>query len=223
MTDRPEPQSVDEATNAVASLHGEADHLRAVLVRLRRELAEVQLDISGNRAAQLLEANGLLVLAALSAQAIAETAVANLSDLTYASQRDALTHTPNRALMVDRFARALESAAQYDTRIAVIFLDLDHFRYINNTLGHAGGDVVLQLVASRLESALSDGDTVSRHGGDEFLVLLTNVPEKADAVRIAEALLAAIAIPSSVGEVRLQLSASSALPCIRKTVRTWQH
>lgn len=208
MIERADPQTVAEATRIIALLDEQANHLRADLVRLRRELAQAQADINGNRAAQLQEANGVLVLAALSAEAVAETALANLSDLTYVSQRDALTHTPNRELMFDRLTSALESAKAHKTRIAVIFLDLDHFRYINNTLGHAGGDVVLQLVASRLESALSEGDTVSRHGGDEFLVLLTNVPEMADAARIAESLLAAIAIPSSVGEVRLQLSAS---------------
>lgn len=208
MIERADPQNAAEAASNIALLDRQASDLRADLVRLRQQLADVRADISGERAAQLLEANGVLVLAALSAEAIAETAVANLTDLTYASQRDALTHTANRSLMFDRLTTALALAKQQQTRIAVVFLDLDHFRYINNTLGHAGGDVVLQLVASRLESALSDGDTVSRHGGDEFLVLLTDVPEMADAARIAESLLAAIAIPSSVGDVRLQLSAS---------------
>lgn len=208
MMEGSEPQTLVDATEAVGLLNGQANLLRAELVRLRRELAEVQTDISKNEVAQLKEANGQLMLAVLSSEAIAETAVANLADLTYVSQRDALTHTANRALMFDRLTAALDSAKKNKTRIAVIFLDLDHFRYINNTLGHAGGDVVLQLVASRLESALGDGDTVSRHGGDEFLVLLTNVPEVGDAARIAESLLAAIAIPSSVGEVRLRLSAS---------------
>lgn len=208
MIERTNPQPAAETTHTIASLNGQANHLRAELVRLRRELAQVQSEINGNRIAQLKEANGQLMQAALSAEAIAETAVANLADLTYVSQRDALTHTANRALMFERLTSALESAKENNTRIAVIFLDLDHFRYINNTLGHAGGDVVLQLVASRLESALSEGDTVSRHGGDEFLVLLTNVPEVGDAARIAESLLAAIAIPSSVGDMRLQLSAS---------------
>lgn len=208
MIERADSPDAVEAAKLVALLNLQASELRADLVRLRQELASVQADISGDRAAQLLEANGLLVIAALNAEAKAATAVANLTDLTYASQRDALTHTASRALMFERLTSALEQAKRQGKRIAVVFLDLDHFRYINNTLGHAGGDVVLQLVASRLESALGDGDTVSRHGGDEFLLLLTDVPEMSDAARIAESLLAAIAIPSSVGEVRLQLSAS---------------
>ncbi len=208
MTDRTDPLTVAEATQAVVLLKGQADDLRADLVRLRQQLADVRLEVSSNRVAQLLEANGRLVLAVLSAESIAETAVANLSELTYSSQRDALTHTANRALMFDRLTLAMASASQQNTRLAVLFLDLDHFRTINNTLGHAGGDAVLQVVASRLESVLQEGDTVSRHGGDEFLVLLTQVPQASDAARIAEMLLAAVALPSSVGEVRLQLSAS---------------
>ena len=208
MNDRIDPLTEAEATQTLALLNGQADDLRADLVRLRQELAAVQLDVSGNRVAQLLEANQVLVLAALSAEGIAKTAIANLSELTYSSQRDTLTHTANRALMLDRLTIAIASANQRQTHLAILFLDLDHFRYINNTLGHAGGDVVLQLVASRLKSALQDGDTVSRHGGDEFLVLLTHVFDASDAARIAALLLAAVAVPSSIGVVRVQLSAS---------------
>ena len=208
MIDRTDPLTVAEATQALASLNGQADDLRVDLVRLRQELSDVQTQVSNNRVAQMLEANGRLVLAVLSAEAIAETAVANLSDLTYSSQRDALTHTANRALMFDRLSLAMTSASQRNARLAVLFIDLDHFRQINNARGHAGGDAVLKLVAGRLESVLQEGDTVSRHGGDEFLVLLTDVPQASDAARIADALLAAIAAPSSVGDVKLQLSAS---------------
>ena len=208
MNDRIDPLTETEATQTLALLHGQADDLRADLVRLRQELAAVQLDVSGNRVAQLQEANQMLVLAALSAEGIAKTAIANLSELTYSSQRDTLTHTANRGLMLDRLTVAIASANQREAHLAILFLDLDHFRYINNTLGHAGGDVVLQLVASRLKSVLQDGDTVSRHGGDEFLVLLTHVSDASDAARIAALLLAAVAVPSSIGMVRVQLSAS---------------
>ena len=208
MSDQANSLTVAEAKKALALLNGQADDLRSDLVRLREELAAVQNDVSGNRVAQLLEANGRLVLAVLSAEAIAETAVANLSELTYSSQRDALTHTANRALMFDRLTIAMASASQQHEHLAVLFLDLDHFRYINNTLGHAGGDAVLQLVANRLESVLREGDTVSRHGGDEFLVLLTSVQHASDAAHIAEMLLAAIALPSSIGDATLELSAS---------------
>ena len=208
MNERTDPRTEAEATQALALLNGQADDLRADLVRLRAELVSVHPGGSSNRMVQLLEANEMLVLAALSAETIAETAIANLSELTYSSQRDALTHTANRALMFDRLKAAIAAAKDQQARIAVLFLDLDHFRYINNTLGRVGGDAVLQLVASRLESVLLDGDTVSRQGGDEFLVLLTDVAQPADAARIAAQLLAAIAVPSSIGEVRLQISAS---------------
>jgi len=192
----------------LASLDEQADAVRAELARLRQDLAQVQHDFSEARAAQLLEANEQLVLAALRAETIAETAVSNLGELALSSQRDALTDTPNRALMLDRLESAIAMARRRGTRVAVLFLDLDDFKQINDTLGHAVGDAVLQLVARRLESVVRDSDTVSRHSGDEFLVLLAEVAQPADAVLTASKLLSALAEPSQVGDHVLHLSAS---------------
>jgi diguanylate cyclase (GGDEF)-like protein len=94
------------------------------------------------------------------------------------------------------------------TRCAVLFLDIDHFKQINDTLGHATGDAVLQLVARRLEAAVRDSDAVGRHGGDEFLVLLAEVSRMDDAVHIARKLIADIAAPSLVCGHLLQVSVS---------------
>ena len=182
--------------------------VRAELVRLRRDLSQVQHDFDSARAAQLLEANEHLMLAALRAETLAEMAVSDLGALARASQRDALTGTPNRALMLDRLESAVTLARRRGTRTAVLFLDLDDFKQVNDTLGHAVGDAVLQLVARRAESMVRDSDTVSRHGGDEFLVLLTEVSQASDAALIAAKLLAAVAAPSRIGEHELRLSAS---------------
>ena len=92
--------------------------------------------------------------------------------------------------------------------LALLFLDLDHFKPINDSLGHALGDEVLKAVAQRLAAAVREADTVSRYGGDEFLILLSEVSQPADAELIAGKLIAAIAEPCRVGGHVLQLSAS---------------
>ncbi|HEY9199593.1 MAG TPA: diguanylate cyclase [Gammaproteobacteria bacterium] len=172
-------------------------------------LAEVPQDFSEPRRADtLLEANQQLVLAALDAETIAETAVSNLSELARSSQRDVLTDTPNRAVMLDRLENAIAMAHRHRMRIAVLFVDLDDFKQINDRLGHAVGDAVLQLVAARLNEAVRDSDTVSRHGGDEFLVLLSEIAQPADAALIAEKILATLAEPNRVYDHVLPLSAS---------------
>jgi len=122
----------------------------------------------------------------LQAESLAETAISDLDELSRSSQRDILTDIPNRVLMLERLESAIVAARRRKNRIAVLFLDLDHFKEINDTLGHAIGDKVLQLVARRLESAIRESDTASRYGGDEFLILLAEISQTADAEQIAE-------------------------------------
>ena len=147
-------------------------------------------------------------MATLYAEANAEAAVSKLEALAQSSQRDELTNTPNRALLQDRLERAITMAQRRYSRCAVLFLDIDHFKQINDTLGHATGDGVLQWVARRLEAAVRDSDAVGRHGGDEFLVLLAEVSRMDDALLIARKLIADIAAPSLVCGHLLQLSVS---------------
>jgi diguanylate cyclase (GGDEF)-like protein len=199
-----DPRAPTTAADAPSLVSMQADELHADLARLRQELAELH----GTRVMRLLETNQKLILAALSAEAIAETAISHLNEVTRSSQLDPLTHTANRSLMFRRLANAMADARRRKTHVAVLFLDLDHFRHINNALGHTGGDEVLKLVGHRLESVLRDSDTVSRHGGDEFLILLTEISEPSDAAVIATHMLAAIAEPCTVGGVMLSLSAS---------------
>jgi diguanylate cyclase (GGDEF)-like protein len=208
MSQHPDTAEVSAAARALALLNQQADEVRADIVRSRRELAQVQRDFGGARAAQLVEANEQLVLAALQAESIAEAATGHLDELARSSQRDALTDTPNRALMLDRLEHAIALARRHVTRLAVLFLDLDQFKHINDTLGHAVGDEVLRLVARRLESVVRGSDTVSRHGGDEFLVLVGEVSKASDAGVIAAKILAVLTAPSRVGDHMLRLSAS---------------
>ena len=216
MTDKrkPEPSDVASDQNSaaalgdVAQLSEQAEHLREELARLRSNLEQVRREYSSERTTQLVEANEALVRAALHSEIIADAAVSNLADLARSIQRDTLTGTLNRALMLDRVEGAIALARRHSKHIAILFLDLDDFKRINDTLGHAVGDAVLQVAAQRLESVVRESDTVSRHGGDEFLVLMTEVAEAEDASLIAEKILAAFAAPAQVGKHVISLSAS---------------
>jgi GGDEF domain-containing protein len=168
MSDRGNLRMVAEAGRTLAHLTKQADGMRAELLRLRQLVAEARGEFSGTRVAQLRDVNEQLVLSALQAETIADTAVSNLSELARSSQRDTLTNTPNRALMLDRLESAIAFARRHATRSALLFIDLDDFKGINDSLGHGVGDEVIKLAARRLEAAVRASDTVSRHGGDEF-------------------------------------------------------
>jgi diguanylate cyclase (GGDEF)-like protein len=108
---------------------------------------------------------------------------------------DSLTGLPNRSLFLDRLQHALSAAERRHSSIAVLFLDLDQFKLVNDSLGHAAGDELLAAVAPRIEQALRPGDTVARFGGDEFAVLVEDVRNERGATRIAERIAEALARP----------------------------
>jgi diguanylate cyclase (GGDEF)-like protein len=185
--------------NAGASAPLTPEQLRLALRQTREEVRALR------------QTNQQLLQASLSAHTSATLAVAELAAMTLSSQRDVLTNTPNRALLLDRLQRAITMAQRRSVRCAVVFVDIDHFKQVNDTLGHATGDGVLQMVAHRLETAVRDSDAVGRHGGDEFLVLLAEVSHMTDAVHIAKKLISDIAAPSLVCGHLLQVSVSVGL------------
>ncbi len=119
--------------------------------------------------------------------------------INFQAYHDLLTRLPNRALFKDRLDLAITHARRSDQKLAVMFLDLDRFKVINDTLGHAMGDRLLQAVTQRLEQCLRKGDTLSRFGGDEFTLLLPSIHSHEDARRISKKLIKALRAPFQLG------------------------
>ena len=210
MIDRRPPTDADTAKVAqdLARVEAKVEAARAVLVRLLQEVVVAEHRLNTNQAGQLLEANQNLLVTALNNQADADAATKALALKAHLAEHDPLTQLPNRMLMLDRCAQAIAAARRHGGRLALLFLDLDHFKRINDDHGHAAGDEVLRQVAERLRGAVRDIDTVSRHGGDEFLVLLSEVARPCDPAVIAAKLRTAVNLPYRVGEQNLQLTAS---------------
>jgi diguanylate cyclase (GGDEF)-like protein len=132
---------------------------------------------------------------ARSRQRIVEEQIAHASHVEYLAYHDSLTTLPNRSLFSKLLHQSIGQARRYNRRLAVLFLDLDRFKNVNDTLGHEAGDQLLQEVASRLKSCLRDSDTVARLGGDEFVVLLAELDEEKYAAIVAQKILSAVARP----------------------------
>ncbi len=121
---------------------------------------------------------------------------------------DALTGLPNRRLLEDRLTTALQHAKRSQLKVAVLYLDLDGFKEINDNCGHAGGDALLKLVAQRLISSSRQEDTVARIGGDEFIVVLEQLADGSDALHPAHKLLDIICAPCQISDATVHVSAS---------------
>jgi diguanylate cyclase (GGDEF)-like protein len=124
------------------------------------------------------------------------------------AHEDALTGLPNRVLLGDRLRQAIRTASRDGHRVAVIYFDLDKFKPVNDTHGHAAGDRLLQLVARRLRAGLRDTDTLARIGGDEFVAVLPRCDGPADAVKVAENILFQLNQPFEDGELVHHISGS---------------
>lgn len=197
-----------KADRELGQLRRQIDEARAGLAVAQGELAAARSALNPAQARRLLEANEQLVASALLAQGAARTFEEKLEEVSRATELDILTELPNRTRLLDRFANAMAQARRDRKRLGLLFLDLDNFKRINDTLGHAVGDGALKIVAGCLQTSVREVDTVSRHGGDEFLVLLRNVAVTADAVRVADKIIAALGKPCRVGNHVLRLTAS---------------
>lgn len=128
--------------------------------------------------------------------------------LAYMAHHDALTDLPNRTLFFDLFAQGLSLAKRNQTRLALMYIDLDRFKEINDTFGHAVGDQVLLEAAARMSGCVRDSDSVGRVGGDEFLVLLQEVGSEDAAVMVGDKIRTSLNQPFIIGDTTLSISAS---------------
>jgi diguanylate cyclase (GGDEF)-like protein len=189
-------------------LQNETTAARALLEGVRQEVAEAQRYLGSTHVAQLVEVNEQLVVTVLRAQTETDTARSALTEAVEAGERDALTQLPTRSVVLDRLAQAIAFAKRHRSRLAVLFLDIDHFKQINDTFGHAIGDSALQWAAQCFVASVRAQDTVSRHGGDEFVILLPEVVQASDARRVAEKVAATLATSHSIDGHTFNLTTS---------------
>ncbi|OFZ90843.1 MAG: hypothetical protein A2W21_12505 [Betaproteobacteria bacterium RBG_16_66_20] len=149
-----------------------------------------------------LQAANLRLQAEIADRRQAEMRAQHLAD------HDALTGLPNRRLLEDRLTQALALSQRNRKQTAVMFVDLDRFKIINDTLGHAAGDVVLKEVAERLEKQLREVDTICRLGGDEFVVVLPEIKRSSDAANVAVKILETVSQPFTIQERELHITPS---------------
>ncbi|MEW6313352.1 MAG: EAL domain-containing protein [Pseudomonadota bacterium] len=128
--------------------------------------------------------------------------------LRHMAQHDFLTNLPNRILLFDRLLQAIAQAERHGTQVALMFLDLDRFKNINDSLGHEVGDQLLLQVSQRLQNCVRSSDTISRQGGDEFLIMLPEIENAEAAAHVASKLLESMSMPFHIGDSEIHLTIS---------------
>jgi diguanylate cyclase (GGDEF)-like protein/PAS domain S-box-containing protein len=200
----------------MAELHAntsEAEELTTLLKSVGTlNSVEVELRRPDNRALWVL-ANLVLVGDAMTG--VVHATVVDISDRKRAEEQiefhayhDVLTHLPNRKLFTDRLRHSLTRAKRNSRSVAVMFIDIDHFKNINDTLGHTAGDELLLEMARRLRECVRDDDTVARLGGDEFTIILSELRHPEDAVGVAQKILGAVQEPLRIGAMPVVVTAS---------------
>ncbi|GJJ01914.1 hypothetical protein RugamoR64_24520 [Duganella rhizosphaerae] len=184
-----------ERRDAVLDQQGQELVLRQVQIADRERHAQRRLRARERELTRLRAANAQLVIATLGAQELTEEVRRAKDRMGYLAHHDFLTNLPNRVLLMERLAQAIAMAARQHSRMAVLFVDLDRFKLINDSLGHAIGDLLLQAVGQRLLSVLRASDTACRQGGDEFVLLLAEVANERAVAELADTLCRAIAEP----------------------------
>jgi diguanylate cyclase (GGDEF)-like protein/PAS domain S-box-containing protein len=160
-----------------------------------------------NRITSAVDRTGAFVGAVVAIRDVSTARAASL-EISRVAQYDALTSLPNRTLFNDRLRQAMALAERQSKQLSVLFVDLDHFKQINDSLGHAVGDKLLRSVAGRLVACVRRTDTVCRLGGDEFVILLSQVEQASDAEICARKILRAVAAPHIIDNKSLDVSIS---------------
>jgi diguanylate cyclase (GGDEF)-like protein len=173
-------------------------------ILIRRDGSESPIEHS---AAPIHDRRGLGAGAAIVFRDVSAARATSLR-MSHLASHDPLTDLPNRLLLSDRLVRALALAHRHQRRLAVLFLDIDRFKYINDSLGHMLGDDLLRAVGREVALCVRSSDTVSRHGGDEFVVVLSELEHREDAAGVAEKIIAALARPQKLGGHKLHITVS---------------
>ena len=160
-----------------------------------------------NSASPIHDRRGQVIGAVIVFKDVSEVRAMSLRAV-YLAQHDFLTDLPNRMLLNDRLTQAMALARRHGHRLAVLFLDLDRFKHVNDSLGHVIGDGLLQAVARRLLTCVRSSDTVSRLGGDEFVVVLSEIEHANDAAASAQKIIAALAAPHEIANHQLHVTAT---------------
>ena len=189
---------------AMAILHNKTVGLSANCVLIRRDGYESAIE---DTAAPIHDRRGQVTGAVIVFHDVSVARALSLK-MSYLAQHDFLTELPNRMLLNDRLTQAIVAARRHRTSLAVLFVDVDHFKHINDSLGHTAGDQLLKSVARRLVACVRTSDTVSRHGGDEFVVLLSEVGRAEDASLSADKIIAALSIPHRIDHQDLRVTVS---------------
>ena len=158
-------------------------------------------------AAPIRDRHGALVGAVIVFRGVG-AALETARQMVHLAQHDTLTGLPNRLLFEDRLGEALGRSRRHGRPVAILFMDVDRFKAINDSLGHAAGDHVLRAIGGRLKDALRQTDTVCRYGGDEFVAVLSELEREEDATLVARKAIRVIAEPIRVGSTQIAVTAS---------------
>jgi diguanylate cyclase (GGDEF)-like protein/PAS domain S-box-containing protein len=189
---------------AMATLQNKTVGLGANCVLIRRDGYESAIE---DTAAPIHDRRGQLTGAVIVFHDVGAAREMSLR-MSYLAQHDFLTELPNRMLLNDRLTQTIALARRHRKSLAVLFLDVDHFKRINDSLGHAIGDQLLKSIAERLVACVRSSDTVSRQGGDEFVVLLSEVTRAEDVALTADKILAAVSRPHRIDHQDLHITVS---------------
>ena len=179
-------------------------HLRSDSILVRRDGREVPIEDS---VASIHDRQGQATGAVIVFRDVSAARAMSV-EIAHSAEHDFLTDLPNRMLLNDRISQAIALAPRHNKQVAVLFLDLDGFKHINDSLGHPIGDKLLQAIGRRLATCVRVADTVSRQGGDEFVILLSEAERGEDAAIVARRILQAVAEPHAIDQHELHVTAS---------------
>ncbi len=181
---------------------GSAHDVNVQMLRRTGEVIDVALSVVWEAGAEMTPTTALCVMRDVTEERRLT------ARMTYLAQHDALTGLPNRVLFEDRVVQFCHISQRESSGFALMFIDLDHFKDINDTLGHSVGDALLQLISRRLSGVVRDADTICRIGGDEFVILVSGVSSASDAQEVAAKIFREVAVPCTLDGHALQVSLS---------------